>query len=352
MESKSASTPRLIGLATSVPKFKLAQHEVLKRAPAYIPGMSREALERLMPVYENAGIDMRYSCVPPDWYEKPHGWAEKNALFIENAVELTERAATGAMQRANIAKEEIDTVIAVSTTGIATPSLDALLIERMALRRDVERLPVFGLGCAGGVTGLARAADLARAAPGKTVLMVAVELCGLTFRRADSTKANVIATALFGDGAAAAIIRTGDDGAAFEFAGEHSWPDSLDIMGWRVEDDGLGVVFSRDIPALTQTEFRDVAAGFMNRHNLSFSDIDHFVCHPGGAKVLDALEEAFVLETGALIDSRTILREYGNMSAVTVLFVLERVLEGRKTGRYFLSSLGPGFTATFLTMLA
>ncbi len=352
MESNSVPPPRLLGLATAVPRFKHAQDEVLQRAPAYLPGVSPDALERLMPVYENAGIDMRYSCVPPDWYERPHGWAEKNALYIENALDLIEEASIKALELAGIDRDEIDTVVAVSTTGIATPSLDALLIERMALRRDVQRLPVFGLGCAGGIIGMARAADLARAAPGRTVLLAAVELCGLTFRRAESTKANVIATALFGDGAAAAVIRSGETGAAFEFAGEHSWPDSLDIMGWKVEDDGLGVVFSRDIPALTRTEFRDVATAFMQRNGLSFSDVDHFVCHPGGAKVLDALEDAFGLDRGALSDSRTILREYGNMSAVTVLFVLERVLAARRTGRYFLSSLGPGFTAAFLTMIA
>ncbi len=352
MKSISAACPRLLSIATAVPGYPLPQNEVLKRASAYLPGIDGEALRRLMPVYQNAGIDTRYSCVPPDWYEKPHGWAEKNRLYLDNALDLIEQASIRALEKAGIDKEEIDMVIAVSTTGIATPSLDALLAERMGLRRDIERLPVFGLGCAGGILGLTRAAEFARAAPGKTILLVAVELCGLTFRRADNSKANVIATALFGDGAAAAIIRHGEDGAAFEHSGEHTWPESLDVMGWRVEDDGLGVVFSRDIPSLTRTEFRDVASGFMALHELAFSDIDWFVCHPGGAKVLDALEDAFGLEPGALSHSRGVLRDYGNMSAVTILFVLERVLAERRTGRYFLSSLGPGFTAAFLTMIA
>lgn len=352
MNSISASAPRLLALGTALPEYLLTQEEVLTRASAYLPGVDASALDRLMPVYENAGIDTRYSCVPPNWYEHAHGWAEKSRLYIENAVNLAEEAAIKALKQADLEKDAIDMVMAVSTTGIATPSLDALLVERMGLRRDVERLPIFGLGCAGGVLGLSRAAEFARAKPGKTILLVVVELCGLTFRRADTSKANIIATALFGDGAAAAIIRLGDQGTAIEHAGEHSWPNSLDIMGWRVEEDGLGVVFSRDIPTLTRGEFRDIALNFLTTNALTLKDIDCFVCHPGGAKVLDALEEAFGLPPGALVHSRGVLRDYGNMSAVTVLFVLQRVLAERRTGRYLLSTLGPGFTAAFLTMTA
>ena len=199
---------------------------------------------------------------------------------------------------------------------------------------------------------MGRAFQLAEAHADKTILFVAVELCGLTFRRLDASKANVVATALFGDGAAAAVIRSRGDGHRFETCGEHSWPDSLDVMGWRVEEDGLGVVFSRDIPTLTRTEFRDVMMVFLKKHDMSLDDIDEFICHPGGAKVLDALEDAFNLPSGGLDTSREILKNYGNMSAVTVLFVLEKVLQERKQGRLLLTSLGPGFTAAFMTMTA
>jgi alkylresorcinol/alkylpyrone synthase len=161
-----------------------------------------------------------------------------------------------------------------------------------------------------------------------------------------------VATALFGDGAAAAVIRCGGDGPVIEHSGEHLWPDSLDIMGWRVEEDGLGVVFSRDIPTLTRTEFGRVARDFLSARGLDLSDIDGFACHPGGAKVLDALEETFGLDIGALTESRSVLRDYGNMSASTVLFVLERMLSAGRRGRLLLSSLGPGFTAAFATVLA
>ncbi len=290
-------TARLRALATAVPPHVIVQDELPERAARLFPECGRATVERLLPVYTNSGIATRHSCVPPEWYERPHGWAEKNRLYVENAVALLARASSEAMERAGLAAGEIDAIVTVSTTGIATPSLDALLIERLGLRPDVERLPIFGLGCAGGVLGLARAASLAAAGPGRVVLLCVVELCGLTFRRTDATKSNVIATALFGDGAAAAIVSGCDagDGPAIGRAGQHTWPGSLDIMGWTVEDDGLGVVFSRDIPALTRSSFRDAAAAFLAAGGRRFADIDGFVCHPGGAKVLDALEEAFGL---------------------------------------------------------
>jgi len=351
MENTTGPIARLIGIATAVPRYVLRQEEIVARAARILPGVNPESLSRMLPIYENAVIKARYSCVPADWYEESHGLAEKNRLYLSNAVDLMETAVRRSIDRAGLTSDDIDAVIAVSSTGIATPSLDALLAERMSLRRDIEHLPVFGLGCAGGVLGLSRAATIARADPGKTVLVVVVELCGLTFRRNDHSKANIVATALFGDGAAAALVRCGDNGAALEFSGEYTWPNSLDVMGWRVEEDGLGVVFSRDIPSLTRNEFRDVALGFLQRKKLTFSDIAQFDCHPGGAKVLDALEVAFDLPEGALQTSRGVLRDFGNMSAATVLFVLERSLGDAIGGRHLMSSLGPGFTAAFQTLV-
>lgn len=344
--------PRIRSLATAVPAYILPQAEIMERADRLFPDLTPTALDRLLPVYGNAGIETRYSCVPREWYEKPHGWAEKNRLFLDNAVDLLERAARDALAQAGLGVGDIGSIVSASTTGIATPSLDALLMERLGTRRDVERVPLFGLGCAGGVLGLARAATFARQSPDRNVLLLVVELCALTFRRRDSSTSNVIATALFGDGAAAALISCAGEGPAITGAGEHTWPDSLDVMGWSVADDGLSVIFSRDIPSLTRTEFRAAMLAFLDANELTLDDIDHFVSHPGGAKVLDALEEAFGLAPGELVDARGVLRDYGNMSAVTVLFVLQRLLEAGEAGRFLLSSLGPGFTAAFLTLEA
>lgn len=352
MSDSAAAAPTLLSMTTAVPKYELLQSDVMARAASFLPDVDQAALERLMPIYGNAGIERRFSCVPPEWYGEPHGWEEKNQLYLSNAVDLIEEAALKAIEQAEVDIQEIDMIVSVSTTGIATPSLDAHLMQRLDFRPDCERLPIFGLGCAGGVLGLGRAFQLATGCMDKTILFVAVELCGLTFRRQDASKANVVATALFGDGAAAGIIQSGGDGVRFETCGEFSWRDSLDVMGWKVEEDGLGVVFSRDIPTLTRTEYRDVMLAFLDRNGLSLEDIAEFVCHPGGAKVLDALEEAFNLPVGGLGSSREILKNYGNMSAVTVLFVLEKALKEQRSGRYLLTSLGPGFTAAFLTMIA
>src|SRR5215469_4307045 len=347
------SPPRLLGVATAVPPYPLDQDDVVERVKLLF-GRS-ENLDRLLPVFTNTGIRTRYSCVPIEWYDREHGWAERNRIYLASALDLLESVTRQLLDRTGRDKSEIDNVVVVSTTGIATPSLDARLMERMGLRRTVRRLPIFGLGCAGGVIGLARAAALAATTPGETVLFLTVELCALAFRRDDWSKSNIVATALFGDGAAGALLSTDGEGPAIVASGEHTWPGSLDVMGWDIADDGLSAIFSREIPELVATQLHDVASDFLARHGLGLGDIDRFVCHPGGAKVVAALEHAFGLGQGALVEAWSVLRDYGNMSETTVLFVLERMLAAaRATGgrweRALMNALGPGFTAGFLVL--
>jgi len=348
-----APVPRLLAVATAVPPYALDQDDVIERVKLLF-GRAPD-LDRLLPVFVNTGIERRYSCVPLEWYDRAHGWPERNRIYLASALDLLEAATNRALSLTGRHKGDIDSIVVVSTTGIATPSLDALLIERMGLRRTVQRLPIFGLGCAGGVLGLARAASQAAVAPGKTMLFLVVELCALSFRRDDWSKSNIVATALFGDGAAAALLSTDGEGPALVAAGEHTWPGSLDVMGWAVADDGLRAIFSRDIPKLVTTQLRDAASEFLSRHGLAIGDIDRFVCHPGGTKVIAALEHAFGLGQGALVEARAVLRDYGNMSAATVMFVLERMLAkacatGARWERALMNALGPGFTAGFLVI--
>ena len=340
-------SPRLLSLATAVPKHVLGQDTVSETARHIFGRAGVADLDRMVAVFGNAGIDRRYSTVPVAWYEEKHGWTDRNSLYLEHALALIEEASRQALDQAGIKAEDIDAVVTVSTTGIATPSLDAMLMGRLPLRSNVRRLPIFGLGCAGGVLGLSRAADLARAAPEARILFIVVELCALCFRHGDFTKSNLVATALFGDGAAAAVLSCDGEGPALLQGGEFTWPSSLDIMGWEVADDGLKAIFSRDIPALVQRDLRDATSDFLARHDLTIEDIRYFICHPGGAKVIDAIEEAFSLAHGALGFARDTLRDYGNMSAVTVLFVLERALRAGVAGKMLMTALGPGFTAGF-----
>ena len=334
---------RLLALKSAVPPYVLEQTDVVIRAGQLFG--ERRDIERLLPVFSNTGIDRRYSCVPIDWYAADHGWRDRTDLYVQNATDLLEKVANALLAEAGFTKDDIDAIVVSSTTGIATPSLDALVIERMGLRRDIRRLPIFGLGCAGGVIGLSRAADLARARPGSRVLFLVVELCALTFRKNDLTKSNFVATALFGDGAAGAILSTEGEGPAFGASDEYTWKDSLGIMGWEVEEDGLKALFSQSIPTLVANDFTTILHAFLARNDLKLTDIDRFACHPGGAKVLDALEDAFQIERGALTESRSTLRDYGNMSAVTALFVLERMDWRKKDQRILMTALGPGFSS-------
>ena len=341
----SMPEPRLLALSTAVPPHVL--HQPLVRARFHQVYGDRPEVARLMPVFDHAGIDRRHSCVPMTWYEEPHGWTERNRVYLEHAVTLLEQVARDCLSQASLRAEDIDQIVVVSTTGIATPSLDAMLIDRLGLRSDVQRLPIFGLGCAGGVLGLSRAAALARAEPASRVLFLVVELCALSFRKDDLSKGNIVATALFGDGAAGAILCCRGEGPRLGPAGEHTWPQSLDIMGWDVTEVGLQAVFSRNIPALVREELRGVATAFLARHGLALRDVGRFVCHPGGAKVIEALEVAFGLQDGTLTEARRVLADYGNMSAPTVLFVLHNVLQQRPRDRMLLTALGPGFSAAF-----
>jgi alkylresorcinol/alkylpyrone synthase len=340
--------PRLLALKSAVPPHVIAQNEAARYARTLFAQM--RDIARLIPVFQNTGIARRYSCVPIEWYLGDHGWMDRTRLYVENAVNLLETVTRRLLDEAKLEPKDIDSIVVVSTTGIVTPSLDALLTERLGLRRDIQRLPIFGLGCAGGLIGLSRAADLASTKPGSKVLFLVVELCALTFRKNDMSKSNIIATALFGDGAAGAILSTEGDGPIFGAAGEHTWPNSLDVMGWDMTEDGLQARFATSIPGLVASDFRPLLDEFLDRNGIAFSAIDAFACHPGGAKVLDALEDALELPRGGLEDSRSVLRDYGNMSAVTVMFVAERMDVRKRTQRTLLTALGPGFSAAFLML--
>lgn len=349
-ETHRAPRARLNALATAVPPFVLRQEEVVPAAVGLFTQSGRSlGADRLSAIFGNTEIEQRYSCVPLDWYLEPHGFGERNDLYLENAEALLLDAAERSLLKAGLDAQAIDMIVTVSSSGIATPSLDARLMERLPFRRDVARLPVFGLGCAGGVLGLARAATMAQAMPGANILLLVVELCGLTFRYADRSKSNIIAAALFGDGAAGAVISSNGDGPVLSGWGEHTWPQSLEVMGWDVTDDGLSVLFSRDIPHLIHSRYGEVMDGFLAGQGLNRQDIDIYVPHPGGAKVLDAMEAVLELPAGGLSQAREVLRSHGNMSAVTVLFVLERAMQAAPPSqrRALLSSLGPGFTAAF-----
>jgi alkylresorcinol/alkylpyrone synthase len=339
--------PRILSAATAVPAHRVGQREIKEFARNLFAGSFRD-LERLLPIFDNGQIGARHFCQPLEWYGREYSFPERNALYVEHALELSEKAARRCLDRAGVEPEDVGALFFVSTTGISTPSLDAKLLFRMGLSPNLRRIPIWGLGCAGGAAGLARAADHARANPEELVLVVAVELCSLTFQAGDSSKSNLVAASLFADGAAAVLLGTGAEGP--EVLGSHSttWPNTEDVMGWDLIETGLKVRFAKSVPQIVRTRTRATIEEACERHGLAPKDLRHLVVHPGGAKVLEAYEQALGLEPGSLDLPREVLQEYGNMSSASVLFVLERFLEDypARSGEYgSISALGPGFSA-------
>ena len=342
----------LLSLATANPCNVLDQPTALAIARALMAS-EYSGFERMTSVFANAGVARRQVARPPEWYLDPHDFPDRSAVYLEVALDLFVAAAEKALAEAGVAADEVDVIVTVSSTGIATPSLEARALRRVGFRSDVARVPVFGLGCAGGVSGLGIAARLARATPGAIVLFVAVELCSLTLRTTAPDKADIISAALFGDGAAACVVRTGDEGFV-QISGnaEKIWPDTLDIMGWKMEEGGFGVVLNQAIPAFARRNFGAAMAEMLAPQGLAIGDIDRFICHPGGARVVDALETALSLGQGALAAERDVLHDHGNMSAPTALFVLDRVRKQALPPLSVLTALGPGFTASTVTLRA
>lgn len=337
--------PAIAAVGTALPVNRVCQSDIRNFAAA----LFREGLphlERLMPVFENASIEARYLAQPLEWYRTQHSFAEANALYETIAFELSDAAANAALDRAGIDREKIGAVLFVSSTGIATPTIDSKLIQKLGLSVHAKRLPLWGLGCAGGVAGLARAAELA-AATQEPVLLVAVELCSLTFQRNDFSKSNLVGSSIFGDGAAAVVLVPEQKGPVVFGSYSTLFPETEDIMGWDMSETGLKVRFSRDIPAIVREYLPGLLKQACAQWGIETGSIRHFVAHPGGTKVLAAYSDSLGLNSEQLAEAYQVLRQYGNMSSASVLFVLERFLaKNPPTGDYgVMLALGPGFSA-------
>ncbi len=349
--------PRIAGVTTAVPRHKLEQIAV-KHFAQNIFGANAE---RLLPVFDNALIDSRYFVSDMEWFAREHSFTEANDLFIQASLDLTQQAVVALADRCSISTEDFDVIFFVSTTGLSTPSIDARLFNRISLNPHIKRIPIWGLGCAGGAGGIARAFDYLKAYPNHRGLVVSVELCSLAFQINDRRKSNIIATALFGDGAAACLV-VGDDVPISENGMSHPsivgslstiYPETLDVMGWRITSSGFEIVLSKDIPTIVTSLVKENVDELLTTHNVRAGDVHHYIAHPGGAKVMEAYTEALDLKNGDLGHSFAVLREYGNMSSTTVFFILERYLRKTKqqSGEYGLvSALGPGFSSELVLL--
>ena len=362
--------PFITQVVTAVPPHRISQGQARDFAAAFF-GPQLPETARLLPVFENSGVATRYFSRPAEWFAESRTFAEKNQAHLEAATELGGEICRSILQQSGLDPRQIDAFFVVNSTGVATPTLDARLLHALGLRPDVRRVPLWGLGCAGGVSGLAHACQYLEGRPRERVLFLAIELCGLTFLSGDYSRSNLVASALFGEGAAAVLIE-GDEGGPdrdrschqaapastpfprlrFEGALSTHYPDSLDVMGWHVVDEGLQVVFAQRIPQIVRREAAGHVSALLERFHLERADVDHFLIHPGGTKVMEAYQETLGLESADLEISRSVLRDFGNMSSVTVLFVLRRFADSlprsKTPSRALLSALGPGFSSESL----
>lgn len=345
---------RLAAVRGALPERRYAQAELTRTFVREwgLEGGRRALLERL---HRNVGVEFRHIALPIRRYIEISGFKEANDAYVEAALDLGAEAAGAALAEAGLEPGEIDLILLTSTTGVAAPSLDARLVERLGLRHDVKRLPVFGLGCAAGAAGLARLHDYLRGWPEHTALLVSVELCSLTLQRDDLSVANFVGSALFGDGAAAAVALGAAreaDGPAVVASRSRFYPGTEHVMGWTVSEKGFQVMLDPGIPDLVRAHLARDVDGFLSEHGLTAKDVTAWVCHPGGPKVLEAISETLDLPADALDVTWRSLARNGNLSSASVLHVLRDTLALRPEPGTpgLLMALGPGFCAELVLL--
>jgi alkylresorcinol/alkylpyrone synthase len=347
--------PLIAGVASAFPRHYYRQEEIaaaLKRH--WVDQLENpKVLDRL---HANVGVDGRYLSLPIDAYDDLDTWGKANNAWMDSAEDLAEQATCRALARAGLCETDLNAIFFVSVTGICSPSIDARLVNRMNLRTDIKRNPIFGLGCVAGAAGIARASDYVRAFPDQVAVLISVELCSLTWQRKDVSVPNLISSGLFGDGAAAVII-AGDErgGSGPRVLGSTSsfYRDTEYVMGWDISENGFRIVLSPDVPEMVRQHLAPDVDAFLARHNLCRSDISSWIMHTGGPKVLEATEESLQLPEGTLDASWESLRRVGNLSSTSVLLVLEQFMNLRRppSGSYsILAAMGPGFCAELVLL--
>lgn len=349
--------PKIVSVSTYEPPYNMKQSNLEQLTRELFKGKFKQ-LDRLLNVFENGDIQSRQFCVPVEWYKEDHTFEERNNLYIELATKYSVEVINKCLSNTyflerSILPEEIDAIIFVSSSGFSTPTIDARVMNHLKFSDRIKRIPIWGLGCAGGAASISRAFDYCTAHPKEKVLVVCLELCSLSFQKNDYSKSNLVGASLFADGVACALV-CGDEvhinskkTIPYIVNTASKWmPNSEDVMGWDIKNDGLHVIFSKSIPSIISTWLGPFIQEFLKENNLKQTNINHFVAHPGGKKVLSAYLEALDLSEQHINFSSEILKKHGNMSSPTVLYVLEKyMLSECRAGDYGLMvALGPGFS--------
>lgn len=344
-------------MAPVLPARTYSQGEITAALLAMITtDPSRQAVMRR--IHASSGVETRSLVMPLERYSSLASFRESNDFFIAEGTSLAERAITQALASAGLEPRDVDYLLFTSVTGIAAPSIDAQLVQRLGMRPDVKRLPSFGLGCVAGAAGLARVHDYLAGHPDEVAVLLSVELCSLTVQAADDSMANIVASGLFGDGAAAVVLVGDRRAEALGLPGpeivdtrSHIYPDTADVIGWDIGGTGFRIVLSAGVPDVIDRNFADDARGILAAHDLEVGDVAAWAAHPGGPKVLEAFSRALDLPEGALDASWRSLARVGNLSSAAVLHVLAEQLDAHPPGTVgLLFALGPGVTSELVLL--
>ena len=343
---------RIAGAASALPKNKYDQMVLLSALKAYW-GERLEDPRFLERLHGRVGVETRHLALPMEAYYGIRTWGEANRHWIAAAEELGAEALALALERAGVEQERLGAIFFVSVTGVASPSIEARIMNRLRLPNNIKRVPIFGLGCVAGAAGVARAADYVKAYPDQAAAVISVELCSLTLQKDDLSVANLISSGLFGDGAAAVIVAGGGDGPRILDTRSVFYPDTEEVMGWDISERGFRIVLSREVPEVVEKNLPADVDAFLASHALTRGDIGNWILHTGGPRILEATEQALALPPGALDASWACLRRTGNLSSASVLLVLEETLMNRRpaAGTYSLmAAMGPGFCSELILL--
>nr|AYM54397.1 naringenin-chalcone synthase [Phaselicystis flava] len=352
-DTAADTRPTICGTSTSLPPHRYDQHELAEHAARTLPdrAIDPQVIERF---FRRVGVEQRYLALPAGEYGALSGLKQRNDAWLRAAVPLAETVVASALAEAEVAPQEVGAIFSTTVTGIAVPSLEARLMNRLPFKSSLKRIPLFGLGCLAGAAGVARAADYLRAYPDECAILLSVELCSLTMQRDDASAANLISTGLFGDGAAAVVLagarhpRAAKPGPRVVDSLAHFFPNTERVMGWDVIDGGFKIVLGKDVPMIAREGLAGLVDALLARNGLRRGDVDAWVAHPGGPAVMSAMCEGLGLPDDALRHTRRSLAEVGNLSSASVLFLLDefRKFVRPARGSYgVMIAMGPAFSA-------
>ena len=340
---------KILSIAKQLPKYVKETKEIIPFVEQWMQDQESRFKRKVLKIFEGAGVDRRYSIMDAEEVFLNTSFEEKNDIYIKEVTKLAEQSLLKCLKKARLQPTDIDYIITVSCTGIMIPSMDAYLVNSLQMRQDIIRLPVTEMGCVAGISGIIYAKNFLKSNPNKRAAIISVEASTATFQIQDYSMANIVSAAIFGDGAASVILSSykEDKGPRIKDESMYHFYNSVDIMGFKLVNTGLQMILDKKVPEIISNHFPKIIHPFLERNNLKIEDINHLIFHPGGKKIVHTVEGIFRTYGKNIDDTKEVLRLYGNMSSATVLYVLERFMDGdRQEGENGLMlSFGPGFSA-------